>query len=172
MFYIDKICLRVLYNQCSVWYSETVPAYIVLDKRGVYIINVLISPLKHMGLRLRKGTLEHMQTAKIKTSLPSHAVWSGYLQFSWTSYVPYRRYRTNCDLDPTRDCAKWSVASLFVYALRAFLSAGGPYDVVFSLAATLRGASDWCCNICLDIEIRKKNSTKDFQAELQLQKIA
>ena len=41
-------------------------------------------------------------------------------------------YRTNTcseNLDPTHDCANWSGASPFLYALRAFLSAGGPNEM-------------------------------------------
>ena len=87
----------------------------------------LFTPDALVGLWLRKETLENMRTAKIQTSLCIHVDWSGSSLFACKVKGPCGRYRTNSeDLDPSSECANWSGALLFVYALRTFLSAGCP----------------------------------------------
>ena len=74
------------------------------------------------GLAAEKRDLKHMQTVKFQTSLRIGTVWSGFLSFAYT--IPCLRYMTDSeDLDPTRGCAKWSGASTFFKAFKAFLLA-------------------------------------------------
>ena len=113
--------------------------------RLVFVMFALSIPILHMGRWLRKGILEHIWTVKIQTS---RIFLSGSSLFAYTIKGHCRRYRTKRkNLDQTFGGANWSKASPFVFKLRAFLSADGPYIYVPIIIIAISKCS------CIDVQM-------------------